>query len=212
MGVLVGVRVLVAFGVRVGRCVLVAFGVLVLVTVRVGVLVFVPVFVTVLVNTGVRVRVLVGTKVGELGTKVLVAGTKVCVRVAVLVLVGGTAVAVGVTVGCWPHPTVTMLSSSVTLATRAYKPPRFIAPVFRPTIWSATMSPAKIVSVPSVAELPTCQKIRHGCAPLIGTTTAELAVISVVPIWNTHTEFGSPWPSRMRIAGTPVRNALEAKQ
>jgi len=53
----------------------------------------------------------------------------------------------------------------------------------------ARMVPANEVPVPSVAEVPTCQKTfdpPHS-VPASSTTTAEsLAVVSVVPIWNTQ--------------------------
>jgi hypothetical protein len=76
---------------------------------------------------------------------------------------------------------------------------------------SARILPVKLVRVPSVAELPTCQKILllHGCAPLINTTLASLAVVRVLPIWKMKTLLGFPWPSRMSC---PVNCAEVAKQ
>ena len=47
---------------------------------------------------------------------------------------------------------------------------------------SARMFPVNDVVVPSVAELPTCQKILQSVPPLITTTDELLAVVSVVPI------------------------------
>ena len=58
---------------------------------------------------------------------------------------------------------------------------------------SARMVPWNMVSVPRVAELPICQKTLHGDAPLISATDELLAVVRVLPIWNTQTALGSPW-------------------
>ena len=44
--------------------------------------------------------------------------------------------------------------------------------------------PTNVVEVAIVAELPTCQKIWHGCAPPIKWTLAPEAVTSVLPIWK----------------------------
>ena len=74
---------------------------------------------------------------------------------------------------------------------------------------SARILPLKSVVVPSVAELPTCQKIRQGCAPLISKTLALLAVMSVLPIWKMKTLLGFPWPSRVSC---PVNWADDVKQ
>ena len=52
--------------------------------------------------------------------------------------------------------------------------------------------PAKVVVVPRVAELPTCQNTPHACPPLMNATRELLAVVSVVPIWKMKTELGSP--------------------
>lgn len=57
---------------------------------------------------------------------------------------------------------------------------------------SARMFPAKLVFVPRVAELPTCQKMRHGSALLITSTVALLAVVRVLPILKIKTLSGLP--------------------
>jgi hypothetical protein len=44
------------------------------------------------------------------------------------------------------------------------------------------MVPWKAVFVPSVAELPTCQKTLPAEAPLVNVTLELLAVVSVLPI------------------------------
>lgn len=83
------------------------------------------------------------------------------------------------------------------------------APVLRVIEVSARMFPAKSVSVPRVAELPTCQKTRQGCAPLVTSTVALLAVVRVLPTWKMKTLSGLPRPSRV---SWPVNWAEEAKQ
>jgi hypothetical protein len=40
-------------------------------------------------------------------------------------------------------------------------------------------------------------------APLMRLTRLDHAVFSVEPAWNTHTESGSPWPSRVRAPVSP---------
>ena len=52
------------------------------------------------------------------------------------------------------------------------------------TLASARILPAKAVSVPSVAELPTCQYTLQ-LPPLMTRTDELLAVVSAVPIWKT---------------------------
>ena len=58
--------------------------------------------------------------------------------------------------------------------------------------------PTSAVPVPSVAELPTCQKTPQG-PPLMIDTTELLAVVSVLPIWKMKTALGSPPPSSVRM-------------
>jgi hypothetical protein len=65
---------------------------------------------------------------------------------------------------------------------RAYRPPFDVAPVLRVMELFAMIFPTKLVVVPKVAELPTCQKTLHGEAPLINDTLDPLAVVRVVPI------------------------------
>src|ERR1035437_2724443 len=57
--------------------------------------------------------------------------------------------------------TVMMLSSRVTAAFNASALPIMLAPVFRVMLWSARILPRNDVSVPRVAEGPTCQKTWH---------------------------------------------------
>jgi hypothetical protein len=55
-----------------------------------------------------------------------------------------------------------VLESKVIAPLRAYRPQSDVAPVVTVMEVSATMLPAKFVVVPSVAELPTCQKTLLG--------------------------------------------------
>jgi hypothetical protein len=48
---------------------------------------------------------------------------------------------------------------------------------------NAKIVPTKVVLVPSVAELPTCQNTLHGEAPLMRLTVLFDAVIKVEPAW-----------------------------
>jgi len=83
------------------------------------------------------------------------------------------------------------------------------APVFNVMLVSAMMFPVKAVVVPIVAELPTCQKMLHSEPPLISTTDALEAVVSVLPILNTKTALASPFASSLRA---PVSCADDEKQ
>lgn len=74
---------------------------------------------------------------------------------------------------------------------------------------SARMFPWKPVFVPRVTELPTCQKMRHGCKPLITNTLALFAVVRVLTILKMKTLLGLPWPFRV---SWPVNWAEESKQ
>src|SRR4029450_3859753 len=67
---------------------------------------------------------------------------------------------------------VTALLSSVTVPVCARRRPLTLAPVCRVMLVSARMFPTKVVVVPRVAELPTCQKALHAWPPLM-TVTVE---------------------------------------
>ncbi len=78
--------------------------------------------------------------------------------------------------------------------------------------FKARALPSSIVApVPSVAELPTCQKtLFPGVAPeLIVRTKASLAVVSVDPIWKMNCAFESPMSSSVRV---PVNSADDPKR
>ena len=95
----------------------------------------------------------------------------------------------------------------VTAPLRASARPFSLTPSFIVIDVSARMLPAKFVVVPSVAELPTCQKTLHGCAPLTSRTRLADALISVEPAWKTKTAFGSPFASS---SSSPVRASDDA--
>ena len=71
------------------------------------------------------------------------------------------------------------------------------------------MFPTKLVPVPSVAELPTCQNTLQLVPGLISTTAELLAVVRVLPILKMKSAFGLPSPSRTSV---PVNCADEEKQ
>jgi hypothetical protein len=108
----------------------------------------------------------------EVPPAVIVAGLKA------LLSVGGTGLPV-----VPPHAVMsTVLVSSVTEPFCARSLPWTVAPVMRVMLVSAKTFPTKLVVVPSVAELPTCQKTLQGLAPLISTTDDPLAVVRALPI------------------------------
>ncbi len=80
---------------------------------------------------------------------------------------------------------------SVTAPLRASARPYTVTPSFIEIDVSARMEPTKVEPVPSVAELPTCQKTLHGCAPLTRFTLLPEAVVSDEPAWKMKTVSGS---------------------
>jgi hypothetical protein len=62
--------------------------------------------------------------------------------------------------------------------------PSTTAPVVAVIVVKARIDPLKVEFVPSVAELPTCQKTLQAWAPLIRFTLLPDAVISVEPAWK----------------------------
>ena len=106
-------------------------------------------------------------------------------EVVVVVVVGGG--------GLVSHEGVTKVSSSrVTAPLRASARPITWVPVVTVTDVSAMIVPSKVDVVPSVAELPTCQKTLQAKAPFTTLTLLEEAVMSVEAIWKMKTEFGLP--------------------
>ena len=68
-------------------------------------------------------------------------------------------------------------------------PPRPAPPVGSPEGVLVTVPP-KVEYVPSVAELPTCQKTLQGWASLTKATTLDVAVVTVEPTWKIQTASG----------------------
>ena len=81
---------------------------------------------------------------------------------------------------------------------RTSKRPSMTAPVCVEVDANAMTVPLKEEFVPSVTEVPTCQKMRQAWAPLITLTVLAEAVIRVEATWKMKTAFGSPWPSNVR--------------
>jgi hypothetical protein len=102
-----------------------------------------------------------------------------------------------------------VLPCNVTAAVSAQAAPQLIvAPVFRPIIAFAMMSPANAVVVSSVAELPTAQNTSPPNALFCSATFEALAVVSVLPIWKMKIELGLPWPLSVTV---PVNCADDEK-
>lgn len=70
-----------------------------------------------------------------------------------------------------------------------------LAPVFIVMVVCARMLPSKLLLVPRVAELVTCQKTEAPGPVLIRLTMEPLDVISVLDIRKTHDALALPWPS-----------------
>ena len=94
---------------------------------------------------------------------------------------------------------VTLLESKVTAPFRANALPDNDAPVFSVMELNAMIFPTKLVVVPSVAELPTCQYTLPEWPPLVGVTLLLDAVVSVLPILKIKTALGLPWALRVRF-------------
>ena len=97
--------------------------------------------------------------------------------------------------------------SSVTAPFRASTRPSTVAPVVTVMLVSARIVPRKLEPVPSVAELPTCQKTLQAWAPLIRFTWLADAVVSVEPAWKTKTAFGSPPALSVSVPVSPIDEA-----
>ncbi|KJF15617.1 hypothetical protein AXFE_35410 [Acidithrix ferrooxidans] len=114
---------------------------------------------------------------------VTVAGVVVVLAATVEVVLEVVVLEVVVAVGAVEQVGIVIeLDSRVTAPVWAKMRPLTVAPVFRVTEVSANMVPAKFVVVPRVAELPTCQKTLHACAPFSNTTVLDEAVVRVEPL------------------------------
>lgn len=110
----------------------------------------------------------------------------------VVVVVGAAVVVVVAVVKAAQVGTVMRLSSSVTAPVCASSRPSTLAPVFSVIEADARIVPTNEVVLPSVAELPTCQKTLQACAPPSRTTDAPDAVVRVEPTWKMKTALTSP--------------------
>jgi hypothetical protein len=104
-------------------------------------------------------------------------------RGVVVGVVDETAAQVGVVMVLW---------SRVTAPLRASRRPSIVAPVVAVTDVRARTLPTRCEFVPSVAELPTCQKTLHAVPPLRTTTALVDAVINVDEALKMNTASGSP--------------------
>lgn len=131
----------------------------------------------------------IGMGIGMMGPLVTV--VVVVVGGAVVVVVVGGAVVVVVVVGGGVVVDVgggvtqlgreMVLLSRVTAPLRASTRPFTVVPVCTEIEVNAMIVPTKVVLVPRVAELPTCQNTLHGEAPLMRATVLFDAVINVDP-------------------------------
>ena len=136
---------------------------------------------------GVAVATL-GVVVGVLGVAV---GAGVGAKVGAAV---GAAVAAG---GAAQVEPVIVFACIVTAPFRARARPMMVAPVLRVISVRARIVPWKLVEVPSVAELPICQKTLQARAPLMRFTELLDAVVRVEPAWKMNTASWLPPPSRV---------------
>jgi hypothetical protein len=106
--------------------------------------------------------------VADFADPTVVPGTVVAVGVpvelAVVVVVAGVVDVVAQLDG------VMVSESSVTAPFSARTRPAIVTFVVTVMLWLARIVPTKLESVPSVAELPTCQNTLQAWAPLISTT------------------------------------------
>lgn len=129
---------------------------------------------------GIGMGMGIGMGIGMMGPLVTVVVVVVGGAVVVVVVVGG-GVVVDVGGGVPQLGRVMVLVSRVTAPLRANTRPFTVVPVCTEIEVNAIMVPTKVVLVPRVAELPTCQNTLHGEAPLMRATVLFDAVISVDP-------------------------------
>ena len=90
-----------------------------------------------------------------------------------------------------PFDAVIVFVSRVTAPVRASSRPGTVAPVVAVTDCCARTVPWNWAPVPTVAELPTCQKTLHELAPPVIMIWVADPMVRVDAAWNTHTEFGA---------------------
>lgn len=88
---------------------------------------------------------------------------------------------------------------SVTAPVLAKNLPWTVEPPLSVIATSAIMVPTNVELVPSVAELVTCQKTLHACAPLISEMVLDEAVMSVEGAKNINTALASPSASSVNV-------------
>lgn len=93
--------------------------------------------------------------------------------------------------------------SRLTWPLRASARPSMVVPVATVIEVRARMLPTKVELVPSVAELPTCQKTLQAWAPPMRLTWLPDPVMRVEAIWKMKTALGSPWASRVSVPVFP---------
>ena len=99
-----------------------------------------------------------------------------------------------------PQTGATMKAESmVTAPLRARARPSMVVPVFRVMEARAMMVPSNAELVPRVAELPTCQKMLQGSAPLMRRMVLSGAVTRVEPAWKIQKASGLPAASSVRV-------------
>jgi hypothetical protein len=111
--------------------------------------------------------------------------------------------------GTWQRGRVMVFVSRVTAAVRARRRPFTVTPVVAVIEACARMVPAKLEPVPSVAELPTCQKTLHAWAPPVRVTVLPEAVMRVDAALKMKIAFGFPCASRVRFPVIPKVPAVE---
>jgi hypothetical protein len=126
------------------------------------------------------------------------AGAAAVVVAAVVVVVAVVAAQLGL---------VIVSVSRVTAPLRANTRPSTVVPVVTVMLVRAMIVPLKLEPVPSVAELPICQKTLQDCAPLIRLTWLPDAVVSAEPAWKTKTAFGSPPALSVSAPVSPIEEA-----
>lgn len=149
---------------------------------------------------------------GEVVVVVVVAGAEVVVVVGAKVVVVEVVdvVVVVVTTGeatAAHEGAVMVLVSKVTAPVLAKIRPCTVLPVSTVSDICAITVPTKVLVVPIVAELPTCQNTLHACAPFIRLTVLADAVVRVEPAWNINTAFALFWPSNIKVPVSPIDDA-----
>jgi hypothetical protein len=69
--------------------------------------------------------------------------------------------------------------------------------------------PSKVELVPSVAELPTCQKTFAACVPFVRITRRPEVVVRVDATWKMKTAAAFPWPLKVRSPEETAREEVD---